>query len=151
MLTWTRTSSGEDLCDSVAMYKYAFCRSCFLRGGHNILAVTEDSPITEHNTHRTFSSYRPSFGNMTSTRVELPRSTGSLKQYRIICVAPYYHKPFSWSRKYKSGYNNLYAHDLPTDMDLLDLTAVAEDECHTTLLWHAEKYAARPWRRHKDW
>ena len=88
---------------------------------------------------------------MDSTPINLPSSTGYEKQYRIVCCAPFYHKPFTWSRSYRAGYNTLYELDLPKNSGFPDLSPVAQADCETKLLWYAHKYIERAWRRKKDW
>ena len=87
---------------------------------------------------------------MSSTPTELPWSTGSLKQYRVVCCAPFRHRPFPFSKTDSVGYNNLYELDLPENAGFDNLTAIAQDDCETRLLWHAQKYTQRTWRR-KEW
>ncbi len=94
---------------------------------------------------------RQSKAKMSSTPIELPVTTRSLRRYRIVCCAPYYHKPFTWSRKYQSGYNTLFELDLPKHSSFCSMDPVSEYDCHTTLLWHVQKYCGRAWRRNNDW
>jgi hypothetical protein len=89
--------------------------------------------------------------NSDSTPIELPPSTGSKKQYRIVCAAPFHDYIFIWSKKAKSGYTTQYELDLPEETGFDDLIAVDDSDVETKLRCYVDKYMTRIWRRNKNW
>jgi hypothetical protein len=110
-------------------------------------------PITISLEFDTNTACVPAQYNMASPTppITLPRSTGYLKQHRVVCCAPYTHYPFTWSRTHELGYNTLHELDLPEHPGFDNFKPVADADCDTKLLWYIEKYLKRAWRRKKDW